>query len=240
MEFKRSVVGAVLIGAAAFSGSAFAGVTGNVGAVSQYMFRGISQGTGAAIQGGLDYAHDSGFYVGTWASNIDWGTGGAEIDGYGGFTKAFGAFTLDVGATYYYYPEEDEDVLHALGAPSANTIEAYVGGTIGPVTLKYFYTPKYFGAEDAGGDDVDGSYFLASAGFPLSDSLKLTASLGYTLLGEEILADGSDTTDDYIDYSVGLAKAIDDSLTATFSVLGTDLKDDDPKVVIGLKKTFAL
>src|SRR3546814_19154397 len=55
MEFKRSVLGAVVIGAAAFSGSALAAATGNVGGFSEYMFRGVEQSNGAAVQGGLDY-----------------------------------------------------------------------------------------------------------------------------------------------------------------------------------------
>src|SRR3546814_1516398 len=59
MEFKRSVLGAVVIGAAAFSGSALAAAPGNVGGFSEYMFRGVEQSNGAAVQGGLDYAHRS-------------------------------------------------------------------------------------------------------------------------------------------------------------------------------------
>src|SRR5450756_487044 len=49
--------------------------TGNVGLVSQYIFRGLTQTNGnPAIQGGADYAHASGFYAGTWLSNISWYT----------------------------------------------------------------------------------------------------------------------------------------------------------------------
>ena len=43
--------------------------TGNVGAFSEYLYRGVEQSNGAAIQGGIDYVHDSGLYIGTWASN---------------------------------------------------------------------------------------------------------------------------------------------------------------------------
>lgn len=50
-------------------------VTGNVSLASQYIFRGLTQTNGKpAIQGGLDYAHASGFYAGTWLSNITWYT----------------------------------------------------------------------------------------------------------------------------------------------------------------------
>ena len=48
-------------------------LTGNVGIYSQYIFRGLRRPTGKpALQGGFDYAHSSGFYVGTWASNVSW------------------------------------------------------------------------------------------------------------------------------------------------------------------------
>jgi len=48
-------------------------VTANVGLTSDYIFRGISQTSGnPAIQGGIDYAHSSGFYAGVWGSNISW------------------------------------------------------------------------------------------------------------------------------------------------------------------------
>ncbi len=51
----------------------------NIGAVSNYVWRGVTQtGDQAAIQGGLDVAHASGFYAGTWASNIDWDEGASE------------------------------------------------------------------------------------------------------------------------------------------------------------------
>ncbi|MBK1649732.1 TorF family putative porin [Rhabdochromatium marinum] len=56
----------------------------NIGAVSNYMWRGTTQtGDGPAVQGGLDVAHESGFYAGTWASNIDWDEGSSEqVIGY--------------------------------------------------------------------------------------------------------------------------------------------------------------
>jgi len=53
-------------------------ISANIGAVSNYMWRGVTQTQdGAAIQGGLDFTHESGFYMGTWASNVDWNNEGA-------------------------------------------------------------------------------------------------------------------------------------------------------------------
>jgi len=88
-SLRSSLAAAAL--AAAFAGSAWAQTpapapaaaapapepdwtfTGNVGLYSQYVFRGISQtNEKPALQGGFDLGHKSGFYVGTWASNISW------------------------------------------------------------------------------------------------------------------------------------------------------------------------
>ena len=68
----------------------------NVGAVTDYRYRGISQTRlEPALQGGADFAHKSGFYVGTWASSIKWikdagGDADAEVDIYGGYKFAAG------------------------------------------------------------------------------------------------------------------------------------------------------
>src|SRR4051794_14133352 len=100
-------------------------ITGNVGLFSQYIFRGLTQtDRKPAVQGGFDYAHSSGFYAGTWASNISWlkenastvvngatvsggtyGEGGSmEWDFYGGYKGTVGDFSYDLGTLYYWYP----------------------------------------------------------------------------------------------------------------------------------------
>src|ERR671931_1426565 len=80
-------------------------VTGNITLASEYRFRGIDQTYGKpAIQGGFDYSHASGVYLGNWNSNVNQGAGYAgssiEMDFYGGYKKAFGDVGLDVGAIY--------------------------------------------------------------------------------------------------------------------------------------------
>ena len=90
-------------------------LTANVGLFSQYVFRGIAQTAGQpAVQGGFDCAHSSGFYLGTWASNISWledfglyNRSSLEWDFYGGYKNTFPGsedWTYDVGLYYYYYP----------------------------------------------------------------------------------------------------------------------------------------
>src|SRR6266850_5266808 len=87
-------------------------VTGNMTIASDYRFRGISQTyKGPAIQGGVDYAHASGLYLGNWNSNVSSvmypGGSAIEMDFYGGWKKAFGDFGLDLGTIYYYYPNAE-------------------------------------------------------------------------------------------------------------------------------------
>src|SRR5205807_10360934 len=91
-------------------------VTGNITLASEYRFRGIDQTYGKpAIQGGFDYSHASGVYLGNWNSNVSQGAGypggNIEMDFYGGYKKAFGDFGLDVGAIYYYYPGSEASFL---------------------------------------------------------------------------------------------------------------------------------
>ena len=79
----------------------------NVGAVTDYRYRGISQSRlKPALQGGADFAHKSGFYVGTWASTIKWikdagGDAPAELDLYGGYKFAVGDFVLEFGFVWF-------------------------------------------------------------------------------------------------------------------------------------------
>ena len=131
--------------------------TGNVGLVTDYRFRGISQTyKQPAIQGGFDYSHASGFYLGTWASNVSGNLypGGAamEWDFYGGYkwepVKDLG---LDVGLLHYYYPGSRyyNATLGKSGNKFDNT-ELYLGATYKWFSAKYSYAlTDYFGIKTA-------------------------------------------------------------------------------------------
>ena len=114
---KKSIVSvalSTLIASSALvstSASAVEGLSANVGLTSNYLWRGVSQtDDGAAISGGIDYAADSGFYVGTWASNVDFGDDASyELDFYAGFSGELpDGFGYDVGYIYYAYPDSAE------------------------------------------------------------------------------------------------------------------------------------
>jgi uncharacterized protein (TIGR02001 family) len=120
-------------------------LTANLTLASQYRYRGIMQTAGnPAIQGGFDFSHESGFYLGNWNSNISWLSDGnskvsapIEMDFYGGYKgKITGDITFDLGILRYQYPGD-----YPSGVVSPNTTELYAGVGYGPVTLKYSYAP---------------------------------------------------------------------------------------------------
>ncbi len=196
-------------------------LTGNLGLFSSYRFRGIDQTFGKpALQGGFDYAHSSGFYVGNWNSNVSSGAGfpdgNLEMDFYGGYKATFGDFGIDVGAIYYYYPGSDASGL-GIGANSGavNNKELYIGGSWKFLSLKYFYSvDDYFslrGVDSAGlstGKKTHGSQYLdLSANYDLGDGWGINGHVG--LLSLDNVHNG-----DYTDWKLGVTKDLNGWLLA--------------------------
>jgi uncharacterized protein (TIGR02001 family) len=105
-------------------------ISGNVGVVSDYRFRGLSlSDRDPAIQGGIDVSHKSGLFVGTWASSIaDYGGSNMELDLYGGYASSAAGLDYSITALGYVYP----------GGHDVNYFElkGTVGKTIGPASLE--------------------------------------------------------------------------------------------------------
>jgi len=136
-------------------------VTGNMTITTDYRFRGISQTfgqgfftVGPAIQGGIDYSHSSGFYLGNWNSSLSgnqYPNGSSiEMDFYGGWKHSWDDFGLDVGTIYYAYPGgtklQGTDSNGSTSYTYVNNWEAYVGGSWKWFSLKYSYSfTNYFG-----------------------------------------------------------------------------------------------
>lgn len=87
---------------------AHAGLSANLAITTDYVFRGISNSNRhPALQGGVDYAHPGGWYVGSWASSVDFSDGGEakeEIDGYFGHAGSVGKLSWNAGWLGYVYP----------------------------------------------------------------------------------------------------------------------------------------
>lgn len=183
----------------------------NVGVVSDYRYRGISQSRlEPALQGGIDYADKSGFYVGAWGSTIKWikdagGDANVEVDLYGGYKGSMGDIAYDVGILRYEYPRNHLAV-------SANTNEVYGALTYGPATLKYSHAvSNLFGFANS-----KNSYYLdLSANFDLGGGYSLTPHVGY-----QSVKNNGDYS--YTDYAVTLGKDLGNGLTATAALIGTD------------------
>jgi uncharacterized protein (TIGR02001 family) len=150
---------------------------------SEYEYRGISQTSEKpAVQFNLDYAHQSGFYLGTFLSNIKWLKDAAEAGGfstgadvewdiYGGYRfEVVKDWTLDMGYLRYEYPSSSDF------NPKPNTDEVYAGVTYGPATLKYSYAfSNLFGVANSKGSD----YLELSVNQPLMDKVTLNALVGH-------------------------------------------------------------
>jgi uncharacterized protein (TIGR02001 family) len=188
------------------------GLAFNVGAVSDYRYRGISQSRlKPALQGGLDFAKGP-FYVGAWASTIKWvkdagGDSDVELDVYGGYKGEITKdLTFDVGVLTYVYPSNKL-------ATSANTTEVYGALSFGPATLKYSHSvTNLFGFTDS----KNSGYFDLSATFDVA-GFGVAPHLGYQRV------DGySDYS--YVDYSLTVSKEVVKGLTLSGALVGADTK----------------
>jgi uncharacterized protein (TIGR02001 family) len=213
-------------------------LTFNVGVVSDYRYRGISQTKmKPALQGGADYAQGP-FYVGTWLSTISWvkdsmkiyNNGGAgtpgfvpveekgapvEWDLYGGTKGDIIKDTLsyDVGVLAYVYLGQK---FHEIGMSNPDTGEVYGALTYGVFTAKVSISATpLFGVPDSKGSQ----YYDLSANFDLGSGFTLTPHVGY----QNVPGDFSKANNvSYTDYSVTLGKDFGKGLSASLQVVATD------------------
>lgn len=241
-------------------------LTFNVGAVSDYRVRGIEQTAGQpSLQGGVDFAHKSGVYVGAWAaSNIKWikdfnqaTQGDYEVDLYGGFkgelTKGLG---FDVGAITYQYPGNNSGATGTPGAGTfskADTTEVYGALTYNVFTVKYNQSVGDF----LGNLNSNGSrYWDLSAAFDLGSGFTLTPHVGFQTIPNQSLGTKVGDAANYSDYALTLAKDFGNGFVGTIAAVGTDAKENganafyrtgaaygnrflaNSSVVVGLKYNF--
>jgi uncharacterized protein (TIGR02001 family) len=200
----------------------------NVGAVTEYRYRGISQSRfQPAVQAGVDYTDKSGFYVGSWASTIKWisdsgngASGPVELDLYGGYKFPLGGVTMDVGYLRYQYVNNSLSKA-ATGSylyKDANTDELYVAGSYGPFTLKYSYAlSNLFGANYTNKGSKGSGYLDLSATFDLGDGYSLVPHAGHQTVENVSIAS-------YTDTALGLAKDMGNGLALTATYYKTNAK----------------
>ena len=207
---------------------------GNFGLFSEYRFRGISQTfKKPAIQGGFDYSHDSGIYLGNWNSNVNEGAGypagNLEMDFYGGWKKTWGDWGLDLGGIYYYYPGTDANSTAgtqitnprtlAVHTGSVNNKELYIGGSWKFLSLKYNHsTGDYFSQPGTRGSN----YLDLTATYDLGNGWGITGHAGAFKLKN--WDNGADATKaNYTDWKIGVTKDIGGYVLAA-SYIGTNGK----------------
>lgn len=201
-------------------------LSANVGMTSNYIFRGISQtGGDPAVQGGLDYTHSSGFYLGTWGSNVGWledyqgyTSGNVEIDVYGGFRGEIGATGLsyDLGAIQYIYPGEKGTVT------KADTSEVYAALGWKWFTVKYSH---YLSDEVFGFADAKNSHYLdLSASVPIAET-GLTAGAHWGSF--KFKNNGDQDYEDWkisLTYDMGKLSAVTSNVTVGVAYTDTNAK----------------
>lgn len=196
----------------------------NIGANTDYVFRGISQtDEDPSVFGGVDATIGSIGYAGVWVSNVDFGNGtDAEYDIYAGIKPTLGAVTFDLAAIYYGYVDSpsgsNQDYWEFKGAASVAAGPATLGAAV-------FYSPSFFGKT---GDAV---YYEANAALPLGETkFTVSGALGYQQV---------EGPADYTTWNVGVGYALTDNVGLDVRYHDTDASGlgdiYDGRVVAGIK-----
>jgi uncharacterized protein (TIGR02001 family) len=230
---KKTLIATALL---ASSSTALAEISANVTLATDYAFRGVSQTDNQfAIQGGFDWSHSSGIYLGTWASNVDsqFFGGGTdpqiELDLYGGFANEFSnGLGYDIGYLRYQYP----------GGSDFNTNEFY-----GSLSYMGFSASVNYSDELAFvGSDSSAWYWAAGYEHTFPYEIGFSAHIGYNA--------GSAYSDDdalggtYTDWSLGLSKNVAGVDLGLTYVDNTVSKSDcgsnvcEARVVASIAKSF--
>jgi uncharacterized protein (TIGR02001 family) len=215
-------------------------ITANVTVVNDYRYRGISQTNfKPAIQGGFDYAHESGLYIGNWNSSISWISDGAaalpnnkvsapvEMDFYAGIKKELigEGFASDLGVLQYYYPTSGINVSGTQANPNTTEIYAAQNFTFGPATgfVKFSYSVSpIFGFANSSGSyypDLTVNYDTGVWG------LSLNAHVGYQYVAGNVQGTPNTTNSSlysYTDWKLGVTKDLGGGLSLAAAYIDTN------------------
>jgi uncharacterized protein (TIGR02001 family) len=189
-------------------------VTPNV--ATDYLFRGISQTRNRpAVQGTLDLQHDSGFYVGGFASNVTFPGSNArqELDLAAGYRFAVGDATFDVGGIYYSYPGYDK----APGSFEYNYVELLLKGSYTLDPVKFVGTVAY--SPDFYFESGTGVYVEGGADVTLPGAFTLAGRLGY----QWIERNPRYGAPDYANWAVSVSRELAAGVTLTVGYYDTSL-----------------
>lgn len=236
-----TTVTALAMPALAAAQAASSPVAGNLSLVSDYRFRGLTQTfEEPALQGGFDYAHASGLYLGNWNSSISdtfFAGSPLEMDFYAGYKPTFGDVALDLGILYYYYPGSD-----AAGIGRIDNTELYAGAAWKWLSAKYFHAVSdFFGAPDT----KNSNYIDLTASFSFGAGWGLVGHVGHQKVKNASALD-------YTDYKLGVTKDVagwvlgaafidtdaDEAVYTFTSGGGKSMNVGDSTLVLSVGKTF--
>ncbi len=215
-----------VMGGTAFAADDSIALSFNLGANSDYAFRGVSQtDEGVQVFGGADATLYGIGYAGVWASNVDFGNGiDLEYDVYAGIKPVIGPVNLDLGVIYYGYANQpvgaSADYLEYKAAAST----ALGAGTVGAAV---YYSDEFFGGTGKA------TYYEVNGTFPVADKLTVSGAYGR----QEVVGNA-----DYSTWNLGLGYALNDTV-------GLDLRYHDTsehgfgniynsRVAVGIKASF--
>ena len=233
MSSRKNALATLLCAGLLSAGAAHAEVSGSITLTSDYLFRGVTQtNEKPALQGGITYTTESGFYVGGWGSSISWLSDSdpavssqVELDGFIGYAGKFGDSDVgfDVGANYYWYPGD-----YPTGYNSPNTLELYAGVTWKIFSAKYYHaTTDLFGVPDSkGSGDLD-----LSANWEFTPGWTLNAGGGKQWIRHNSGAD-------YTYWKLGVTKSFESGFSVAASYNDTDINGLDDAFVLSISKAF--
>jgi uncharacterized protein (TIGR02001 family) len=203
-------------------------ISANVALTTDYVFRGVSQTLeDPALQGGFDLNHSSGFYIGTWGSNVKYVesnnySDGAnlELDAYLGFANELtNGLSYDLGYAHYMYPGADENLDYDFG-------EFYLKFGYNILSLEYYYSPEFFGKSGKA------HYVNLGGAYEFPQGFSLGASVGYSdFVGSQA---------DYTDWKLFVGTSVA-GVDFELAYVDTDIKDvpqADARAVFTISKTF--
>lgn len=232
MKTVRTLVTLSLLGTCA---TAAAEVTSTVTATNDYDFRGISlSAKDPALQASIDYANESGFYVGAWASNTDFGDdvdADYEVDLYAGFTGGDEeGLGWSAGIVYYQWPGSEYP-----GGGDLDYAEIFAGLSAGMFSGKVWYSNDYSAL------DEPGYYVEGNVAIPLPADFTLNLHAGYSFGDYWTDING----DEPLDYSVGVGytlshfnfnlKYVD---TESDVIVTDDVFNNEGRVILTVATTF--
>jgi len=227
----------VAIAMSAIATPAMAEFSANIGATSNYVWRGVTQtNNGAAVSGGVDYEHESGIYAGTWVSNVDFGGSepSSETDFYAGWSTDLGdsGLGLDVGYIYYAYLDSGDDEID-FG-------EIYVNLSFNVLSAGIAYTSNTGDDNEDGAFDTGDLYYWVGVDFDLGEDWSAGATVGYY----DFTNDGDVGVGDisYTNAEAHVTKSAGDfgdfTLTVSYADEDAQNSDDDPITYVSWSKGF--